>query len=290
MNKIKALIFDLDGTLANTINSIAYFGNNALKKASFNTIETDRYRYLVGNGARFLVEQMFKEIGEDEKTNEKFESVLNDYNKTYDDDFLYLTTPYDGVMELIKRMKTIGIKLGVLTNKPHETAIKVVDELYPNIFDVVYGKKDGLPLKPDKGALENIMKELDVNKDECFYIGDTKVDMITGKGGGVFTIGVLWGFRDYDELKENGADLIINQPFEIEKAFFEKEIPKGKYLHFKGNLYEVLDIATDSETLYSKVVYQSLYGNYGVFVRDAKMFSEMIIKDGNQKKRFEIVK
>ncbi|MEG2813410.1 MAG: HAD-IA family hydrolase [Oscillospiraceae bacterium] len=293
MTKIKALIFDLDGTLANTLESIAYFANNALKNAGLNIIEQDRYRYLVGSGAKYLVEQMFIEIEQDitnPETNKKFEKVLKEYIDKYDEDFMYLTKPYDGLKKMLDRMKSIGVKLGVLTNKPHQTAVKVINELYPNTFDKIYGKKDGFPLKPNKAALEYIMKDLGVNNDECFYIGDTKIDMITGSDGNVFTIGVLWGFRDYDELNENGADIVINEPYEIEKAFFEEEIQMGKYKHYKGNKYEVITIATDSETLDSKVVYKQLYANNDVFVRDAKMFCENVSIDGKEEKRFKKIK
>ncbi len=210
--KIKACIFDLDGTISNTINSIAYFGNNALAKYNLPPIETERYKYLVGDGADTLVRRMMADVGE--TSEEIFEKVLEYYNTTYDNDFMYLTHVYDGIPETIAALKEKGIKIAVLSNKPHPTTVKVINELFgENYFDICYGNRPGIPKKPDPAPLLDIIKSFGFEKDECLYIGDTSTDMKTGKGAGLFSIGVLWGFRDESDLTL--ADVIIKEPVEI---------------------------------------------------------------------------
>ena len=210
---IKACIFDMDGTVVNTINSIAYFGNNALKKAGLSEIETDVYKKLVGNGAKVLVERMLETVGAD---NSYYEKVAHEYNTKYDGDFLYLTKPYEGIIDMLKSLKKTGIKCAILSNKPHSTALKVADALFSDsLIDICYGGRDGIALKPDPAGVFEIMSELDVKKEECLYIGDTATDMKTGKAADLYTIGVLWGFREREELEMGGADQIISNPMEI---------------------------------------------------------------------------
>lgn len=210
---IKACIFDMDGTVANTINSIKYFANNALKKAGLDEIDTETYKVIVGNGAKVLVERMLKTVGADEKY---FDEVSFEYNTKYDNDFLYLTEPYEGIIDMLKELKKLGIKAAILSNKPHGTAIKVSEALFPDgLIDVCYGGREGVALKPDPQGVFDIIDELGVKKEECLYIGDTGTDMKTGKGAGLYTVGVLWGFRKEPELLENGADAIISHPSEL---------------------------------------------------------------------------
>jgi len=210
---IKACIFDMDGTVSNTINSIAYFANNALNKAGLPSIDTEVYKKIVGNGAKVLVERMLKTVGADESY---YEEVAYEYNTKYDNDFLYLTEPYEGIIDMLKGLKEAGIKVAILSNKPHSTALKVSNALFgEDLVDVCYGGREGVALKPDPTGVFEIMNEFGVSKEECLYIGDTATDMKTGKGAELYTIGVLWGFRDYDELKESGADAIVSHPAEI---------------------------------------------------------------------------
>ena len=210
---IKACIFDMDGTVSNTINSIAYFANNALKKAGLPSIETEVYKKLVGNGAKVLVERMLKTVGADESY---YEEVACEYNTKYDADFLYLTEPYEGIIDMLKALKQMGIKVTILSNKPHGTALKVADALFSDsLVDICYGGRDGIALKPDPAGVFEIMKDLNLEKEECLYIGDTATDMKTGKGADLYTIGVLWGFRDREELENGCADEIISHPSEI---------------------------------------------------------------------------
>ena len=209
---IKACIFDMDGTTVNTINSIAHFANSALKKYNLPVIDTEKYNYLVGDGARVLVQRMIETVG---GSNNDFENVFSEYNSTYDNDFMYLTEAYDGILELLDSLKAKGIKSAILSNKPHETAIKVSDTLFGDNIDICYGARASVPLKPDPSGVFELLELLGVKKEECVYIGDTSTDMKTGKNSGLYTVGVLWGFRKRDELEENGADVIISQPCEL---------------------------------------------------------------------------
>ncbi len=210
---IKACIFDMDGTVANTINSIAYFANNALNKAGLESIDTEKYKILVGDGAKVLVERMLDTVG---ASRDYYDEVANEYNGKYNADFLYLTEPYEGIVDTMLKLKEMGIKVTIFSNKPHETALKVADALFPEgSVDICYGAREGVALKPDPQGVYDILRDLGINKEECLYIGDTATDMKTGKGADLYTIGVLWGFRGREELENGGADVIISHPSEI---------------------------------------------------------------------------
>ena len=208
-------IFDMDGTVADTIASIAYFANNALKKYGFPEIEQEKYKVLVGDGYKVLIERMLNLVAPDGYTQEQFDNVAEYYKTTYDDDFLYLTVAYDGIIDMMKALKEKGIKIGILTNKPQMTAIQVSNVLFGDLVDVIVGATDDTPLKPDRRAIEKILLKIGAKPEEILYLGDTGTDMKTGRSVDAFTIGVTWGFRGIDELNENGADAIINHPMEI---------------------------------------------------------------------------
>lgn len=210
---IKLCVFDLDGTIADTITTIDYYGNNALKAYGLPAVEKERYKILVGDGAVTLVERMMEEVGCDDK--ELFDKVYKKYIEDYDKDFMYLTEVYAGVTELIDELKNRGIKIAVFTNKPEFTALKVIDILLGDRVDLCIGNSEGRPKKPDPTGLFEIMDNFGVSGDECLYIGDTSTDMKTGNGGKCHTVGVLWGFRDRAELEENDAEFIIEKPDEI---------------------------------------------------------------------------
>lgn len=210
---IKLCIFDMDGTVVNTINTISYFANDALKKYDLPTIPTDRYKILVGDGARVLIARMLTEIN---AANDKLEDVFSYYNETYDNDFMYLTEPYEGIIDMLSGLKNAGIKTAILSNKPDMTAKKVSDKLFGSeLIDLCYGARDGKALKPDPQSVFEIIEKFGVKKEECLYIGDTATDIKTAKNAGLYSIGVLWGFRDKKELKNAGADAIIDNPNEI---------------------------------------------------------------------------
>ncbi len=210
---IKLCVFDLDGTIADTITTISYYANNALNEYGLPSIEKERYKILVGDGAVTLIERMLSEVGCTDK--ETFNKVYNKYIKDYDDDFMYLTEVYEGVTELIDELIKRGIKVAVFTNKPEMTALKVIDILLGDRVDLIIGNSEDRPKKPDPTGLFEILDTFKVTGDECLYIGDTSTDMKTGNGGGCHTVGVLWGFRERAELMENGAEFIIEKPDEM---------------------------------------------------------------------------
>lgn len=211
-----AVIFDLDGTLSNTLNSIAYFANKTLNQYGFSSIPTERYKLLTGNGARTLVERMMAYVGCHDA--DILENVLKDYNKSYDDNFLFLTEPYCGIIDMLNALKHIGIKTAVISNKPHSTTVQVVSALFGSeLIDIVVGGREGIPLKPDPMAVDEVVSLLNVPKELCLYVGDTGTDMETAHNAQLSSVGVLWGFRDEAELKRFGADTIIKSPMEILK-------------------------------------------------------------------------
>ncbi len=210
---IKLCIFDMDGTLVNTIDTIAYFGNTALKKFGLDAIPTDDYKLMVGNGSDVLIQRMLKKLGADEGLQK---TVHPYYVDIYDKDFMYLTAPYDGITGMLGKVKECGVKTAILSNKDDSTAKKVSDELFEKgLVDLCIGARPGVALKPDPQAVFEIIEKFGVEKDECLYIGDTATDIKTAKNAGLYSIGVLWGFRDEEELKNAGADVIISDPAEI---------------------------------------------------------------------------
>lgn len=216
---IKAVIFDLDGTLANTLYSIAHFANQALIQCGHPPIDALKYRHLVGNGAVLLVKRMLNEVDVPEnKRLSEFEKVYPLYNKSYDDDFLYLTEPYEGILPMLRTLYEQGILLGVVSNKPDSTTQKLVKSLFSPYISLCLGKTEGIPLKPDPAGVFALLDKWSIKPEECLYVGDTGTDMETGNRAKIYTIGVLWGFRDENELIESGADKIISNPLEIVTA------------------------------------------------------------------------
>ncbi len=220
---IKAAVFDLDGTLLNTITTIAYYGNKALSAHGLVTFSENDYKYFVGDGAKKLILRMLEE--QNACTQEFFLPVYTLYNEIYDSAPTYLTEPYEGIKELISTLKSMDLKLAVLSNKPDFAVKSNIKEFFGDGFDIVCGGKEGVKLKPEPDALFAILSELNVCADECIYIGDTSVDMKTGKAAGALTVGVLWGFRDMEELINSGADITVSTPQEIIDIIKQKCLP-----------------------------------------------------------------
>lgn len=214
----KACIFDLDGTLLNTLNSIAYFVNLTIGKYGISSFEAEDFKTLTGDGARTLIERVLQKRGK-ENIAEK-ETILKEYNEAYDSNPLYLCKPYEGIFPLLENLKSRGIVLNVLTNKPHSTAEKAVNSIFGNkTFSAVLGQREGVPVKPDPAGALEIIKNSGIPAGNFVYVGDTATDVLTGKRAGLFTVGVLWGFREREELEKAGADTIISKPQELEKFF-----------------------------------------------------------------------
>lgn len=215
----KACIFDLDGTLANTLASIANFANTALKKCGYETISVDKYRYLVGNGAVRLMHNMLDTVcGADGYDEEDVRRLREVYDALYEENPTLLVTNYPGMRETAEKLKSAGIKMAVLSNKPHNCTTAIVEALYgQELFDCCYGQRPKVARKPSPDGALLIADELQIEPKDFLYIGDTNTDMKTGAAAGMDTVGVLWGFRDEKELKENHAKFIIERPEQIYK-------------------------------------------------------------------------
>lgn len=212
---MKACVFDLDGTLTNTINAIAHFGNRALEAFGYNTIPVNDYKRYVGDGRTVLIHRMLKAVGA-EDNEENFNKVCRVYDEGYEADPLYDTDAYEGIRGLLKELKNRGIKTAVCTNKPDNVAQDVILKIFgEGVFDTVCGVIEGFPTKPEPYSALKITERLGVSPSECLFIGDTNVDIMTGINAGMTTVGVLWGFRERAELEEAGAEYIILRPSEI---------------------------------------------------------------------------
>lgn len=215
-----ACIFDLDGTLANTLESIAYFGNGTLKAFGLPSIEPERYKHLVGNGADVLMRRMLDTAGA-RFSEEELKAFRAEYDRRYESEPLKLVTPYPGLPELLKKLKSRGLLLGVLSNKPDNMTRAVVKALYGGLPDEVRGQRPDIPKKPDPAAVLNMAAGFGLPPAEILYVGDSGVDMETGRNAGMDTCGVLWGFRDREELLSHGAVCLATNAAELESIIFD---------------------------------------------------------------------
>ncbi|SKC05439.1 phosphoglycolate phosphatase [Lachnospiraceae bacterium] len=213
---MKAALFDMDGTITDSLESIAHSCNTVLKEFGYPEIELERYKTLVGDGAETLIRRALKSF--DVSDEDQIRKVYKRYLEVFEDGCLYHVTPCRGVPELIEKMKAKGMKIAVCSNKPHAKTVKVADAVYPKgTFDMVIGQKDDIPKKPAPDMALMAAKEFGVEPSECMYLGDTNTDMKTGIAAGMFTIGVLWGFRDRAELEEFHPNAIVSTAEEVEK-------------------------------------------------------------------------
>ena len=211
---MKACIFDLDGTLTNTLESMTYSVNLTLEEMGLSKITKDQCRLFVGNGARVLIEQSLKAAGDTDAS--RIEEGMEIYGRIFDRNCTYHVTPYEGIPEMLKALKDKGIQLAVLSNKPDRQTVKVVKAIFgEELFDYAQGQKEGIRRKPEPDGVWYLMEQMHVSKEECLYIGDSEVDAATGRNAGLKTIGVLWGFRDRKTLETAGADDLIDRPDEL---------------------------------------------------------------------------
>lgn len=209
--KYDAIIFDLDGTLTDTLEDLKNSVNFAMRKFGFPERTIDEVRSFVGNGVRRLIYSSVPEDTPDEIS----ESCLDVFKEYYKDHSLIRTKPYDGIVPMLERLKKEGIKTAVVTNKMHEAAVDIVNLFFDELIDVTIGQIDGVAQKPQPDGIYSALEKLGVSKENAVYVGDSEVDCITAKNAGIPCIGVTWGFRSREVLLENGADFIINFPEEI---------------------------------------------------------------------------
>ena len=210
----KAVIFDLDGTLSDSIRSMKYCGDRAVAPFGMGPFSEEQYKYFVGDGAANLVKRALLAGGDRELVH--FEEAFANYRKLFAQYCMYEVKPYEGIPELLQSLKERGIAICVLSNKPHAETVKVIDTLFgEGYFDVVQGQQEGIPIKPSPEGVYRILERLEAEAEDCLYLGDTATDMKTGKRAGAFTLGALWGFRTVEELTEAHADAVITHPMEL---------------------------------------------------------------------------
>ena len=213
---IKCCIFDLDGTLLSTLETIRFYVNRTLEKYGFSPISTEECRCFVGSGARVLMTRAFDSRGG--ISTELFEEALANYLADYDASPYHLTEKYDGIDELVAWLRDNGIKLAVLSNKQDISTCAAVKRFFGDAFDIVQGGREGIPLKPNPDGCYEILSELGCSPEECAYIGDSDVDARTGKNMGAhLNISALWGFRTKEELVAAGAVCFASSPRDIIK-------------------------------------------------------------------------
>ena len=210
----KAVIFDLDGTLTDSLESIKVSADKAIGEFGFGPYTKEQYKYFVGDGADTLIERCLEAGGD--KGLAYFDRAFVEYQKIFQEYCMYRVVPYDGIRELLAELKERGIKIAVLSNKPHERTKDVIYTLFgEGYFDVVQGQIAGVEKKPSPAGVFCILEQLKLTADEILYLGDTGTDMQTGKSAGAVTIGALWGFREREDLLENHADYVIEKPLEL---------------------------------------------------------------------------
>ena len=210
----KAVIFDLDGTLSDSIHSIKLCADKALEPFGYGPFSVKQYCYFVGDGAANLIKRALAAGGDRDLVH--FDEAFERYLEIFAQNCMYEVKPYEGVRELLASLKEKKIAIAVLSNKPHEETVRVIESLFGrNVFDVIQGQEEGLPIKPSPEGVFRILDRLGMAARDILYLGDTATDMKTGKSAGAFTIGALWGFRDREELEENHADAVIEKPLQL---------------------------------------------------------------------------
>lgn len=209
----KLVIFDLDGTLLNTISDLGEAANHALSRAGFPTHSLSSYPYFVGNGVRKLLERVAPEDARDDQTIDQLREYFKEYYNLHMAD---QTLPYPGIIDLLENLADHGIKLAVASNK-YDSAVKsLIDHFFPNIeWAAVEGQKPDVPVKPDPSIVFDILSKVPTPKADVLYVGDSGVDIETARRACVTSCGVTWGFRPESELKKHYAENIVSSPEEI---------------------------------------------------------------------------
>lgn len=211
---IRCCIFDLDGTLLNTLSALRITVNLTLEHFGYPAIGEAKIKKFVGDGYKLLVERALKDAGDVELKH--YEEALQVYTDTFAEHSMDQVEPYDGIVELLKQLKERGIKIAVLSNKPHERTVDNIEMVFgKGYFDYVAGEQPGIPRKPDPAGVYRILEAFGEKPEECLYFGDTNTDMQTGLGAGLVTVGVTWGFRDREELESFHPQYVIDKPREV---------------------------------------------------------------------------
>lgn len=209
---IKVVIFDLDGTLVNSLADLCCSTNFALSKHGFPTHKQEKFNYFVGDGVPKLIERA---IPKEQYTKQSAKAVYDEFMNHYREHYLDKTAPYECVESALSQLSSAGIKLAVLSNKVDEMAQKIVKKFFKDTIGCVLGKREDFPLKPNPTSTLSIIEKLGIKPEECAFLGDSGMDMATAVNAGCVAVGVLWGFRTREELLENGAEYLLEKPSDI---------------------------------------------------------------------------
>jgi len=211
----KAVIFDLDGTLLDTLEDLAASGNEVLAGRGFPIHPPEAYRTFVGAGMDQLVRAIFPEHARPAPGRET-ETVLGEYREAYSRRWQLTTRPYEGIEPLLAALASRGLALAVLSNKAHDFTLRCVEAFLPGApWHTVLGAREGVPKKPDPAAALELAARLAADPGQCLFLGDSDVDILTAKNAGMRPVGVSWGFRPVAELRDAGAEHIIDRPDEL---------------------------------------------------------------------------
>ena len=209
----KAIIFDLDGTLLNTLDDLGNAFNRVLERNDLPTHPIDKYRYFIGEGAAVLTERALPEALRTEFLIQKY---LKEFLADYSENYFIDTKPYDGIHDLLEELAKRTIKTAVFSNKPQEATDRCVERFFPtHKFEAVFGMNNSIPRKPNPAGALKISELFRIPASEFLFLGDTAIDMTTALNSGMTPIGAAWGFRPEKELIDSGAQKIINRPSEL---------------------------------------------------------------------------
>ena len=206
-----AVIFDLDGTLLNTLGDLRAATNHALEVRGLPPHSMEEIRQFIGNGIRLLICRAMPE-GTPEA---EIDAALDDFKAYYAAHIHDRTVPYDGIPQLLTALRKRGIKVAVLSNKIDSASQQLIEYFFPEKTDVVFGEHVGVPRKPDPTSCRMVMQRLGVQPEQVLYVGDSGTDMQTAKNAGLYAVGVTWGFRSKEVLLKCGADVLVHRPEQI---------------------------------------------------------------------------
>jgi len=218
MKKYKLAVFDMDGTILDTLSDLHLSVNHILKEAGYPERTLDEVRRFVGNGIHKLIERAVPEGTSEEKIDALFQNMLVYYN----DHCTEHTAPYEGIPELIQELKSHGIKVAVVSNKANTAVQTLCQQYFPGLFQAAVGEKPDVRRKPAPDSVNAVLKELDVQREDAVYIGDSDVDVMTAKNAQMDCIGVDWGFRGEAFLRSYGCDNVVFQPKEIGEQLLQR--------------------------------------------------------------------
>ena len=211
MSKIRAVIFDMDGTVLNTIEDLTIATNHALSVYGLPQITVEEEYYFVGNGLYTTAKRACGEGVPEETVQKVYEELLLFYRAHSEDH----TAPYEGIVDVILKLRKAGLKTAVVSNKADAAVQNLVSKFFAGCFDEAMGETKGFALKPDKAMVEEMLRRLGVSKEDALYVGDSNVDLQTALNSGLPCIAVSWGFRGRAKLEEYGAERIIDKPEEL---------------------------------------------------------------------------